>query len=313
MFEISGLVFVYLTAQFNQNIQIPPAIGDIGNAVVQSFGDEGAAVADWLFEAARGATAFYDIDTPVTLRKLADGDDEYLAARQIPRFDLYLSFTGGPLLDEIGHRFGARRPRALYCSCDPALHRPVRAEPRWELGYLGTYSADRQPILDALLVEPARRSPAGRFIVAGAQYPDDLRWPENVERRQHVAPDAHASFYCAQRYTLNITRADMVRAGWSPSVRLFEAAACGVPIISDAWPGIEQFFEPGREIRIANTSDEVLAILDGMTEPERVALAARARERVLRDHTATRRAASLEAMTWEALGRAVPAISERGT
>src|SRR5207253_6090561 len=104
---------------------------------------------------------------------------------------------------------------------------------RWDLGYLGTYSADRQPALDQLMLQPARRWPLGRWVVAGPQYPASLDWPSGVERLEHVSPDQHRGFYSAQRFTLNLTRAAMLRAGYSPSVRLFEAAACGTPIISD--------------------------------------------------------------------------------
>src|SRR5581483_548045 len=116
-----------------------------------------------------------------------------------------------------------------------------------DLSYLGTYSLDRQPVLERLLIEPARRAPQLRFAVAGAQYPDGIEWPANVERIEHVAPAEHPEFYASSRFTLNVTRADMVRAGYSPSVRLFEAAACGVPIISDYWQGLETFFQPGEE------------------------------------------------------------------
>src|SRR5438067_13454074 len=103
--------------------------------------------------------------------------------------------------------------------------------------------------------------PERRFAVAGPQYPDAIDWPTNVERIDHVPPAQHPRFYAASRYTLNITRADMVSAGWSPSVRLFEAAACAVPVISDIWPGIEELFVPGREIVLARGTDDVVAEL----------------------------------------------------
>lgn len=271
------------------------AIAHADAVVLGSYVPEGAAVADLVLDLGRGVRAFYDIDAPVTARKLARGEREYLGAEQVPRFDLYLSFTGGPLLDHLRRRFGARDARPLYCSCDPALHAPRPVEPaRWDLGYLGTFSADRQPALDRLLVEPARRLPDARFAVAGPLYPDGIAWPTNVERIVHVAPPAHAAFYCAQRFTLNVTRADMTEAGYSPSVRLFEAAACGAPIISDPWPGLDAFFTPGREILIARDTDEVLALLRDLPEPERRAVGERARVRALAEHTAARRAATLE-------------------
>jgi spore maturation protein CgeB len=255
--------------------------------VVQgSYVPDGVDVADFVLARAGGVTAFYDIDTPVTLEKLARGDREYLAPELIPRFDLYLSFTGGPFLETLG----ARRPTPFYCIADPALYRPTSARARWELGYLGTYSDDRQPKVDELLLEPARRLPDARFAVAGPQYPEEIEWPPNVQRFESLAPPAHPQFYAEQRFTLNVTRDDMVRAGWSPSVRLFEAAACAVPVVSDWWDGLDAFFEPEREILIAETADDVLRHL---REGDRT-VGERARERVLAEHTADHRAAELE-------------------
>jgi spore maturation protein CgeB len=272
---------------------------DADLVIVGSYVPEGVAVAEWALGEAEGVTAFYDIDTPVTLAKLARGDYEYLHPRLIPRFDLYLSFTGGPTLRTIEREYGAQKARALYCSFDPQQYAPADQEVRWDLGYLGTYSDDRQPVLERLLVEPARLWTRGRFIVAGPQYPDSIAWPPNVERIHHLPPHEHRAFYNRQRFTLNITRADMVRAGWSPSVRLFEAAACGVPIISDAWPGLDAFFDIGTEILIAHDTETVLRYLRQIPEAERRAIGARARQRVLREHTARHRAQELEAMMAE--------------
>jgi spore maturation protein CgeB len=176
--------------------------------------------------------------------------------------------------------------RALFCSVDPAAYPPLDRPKRWDLSYLGTYSPDRQPKLERLLLEPARRAPHLRFAVAGPLYPDDIAWPENVDRLEHVRPADHPAFYAESRFTLNVTRDDMVRAGWSPSVRLFEAAACGTPIISDAWDGLDALFRPGREIALAEGAADVLRALgdDGR------AIAAAARRRVLAEHTAAHRA-----------------------
>ncbi|HEX2264652.1 MAG TPA: glycosyltransferase [Solirubrobacterales bacterium] len=263
--------------------------------VVGSYVPEGVAVAEWVLEIAGGATAFYDIDTPVTLGKLRRGDEEYLSPELVGRFDLYLSFTGGPTLEALEEEFGARRAVAFHCLVDPEAYRPVEAETRWDLGYLGTYSDDRQPVLERLLIESARRAAGSAFAVAGPQYPEGTVWPDNVERIEHVAPGDHPAFYAAQRFTLNVTRAAMREAGWSPSVRLFEAAACGVPVISDRWDGLDRIFTPGEEILIADTADDVLAFLREVDEEERQAIAARARRRVLAEHTAARRCEQLEA------------------
>ncbi len=271
--------------------------GDIRTAdlvIVGSFLPEGTAVAEYVLSVAEGRTAFYDIDTPVTLEKLERGDDEYLRPDLIPRFDLYLSFTGGPTLMRLENAYGARRAVAFHCLVDPRSYVGTASRPVWELGYLGTYSPDRQPGLETLLLGPARILSDRSFVVAGAQYPDQLEWPRNVARIEHVAPPRHQAFYSAQRFTLNLTRAAMRQAGWSPSVRLFEAAASGTPIISDSWPGIEEFFTPGVEIIVADSAADVLRALVETPAAQRQAIAARARQRVLREHTAARRVDQLE-------------------
>ena len=269
-------------------------ISEADAVVLGSYVPEGVAVGRLVQDWARGATAFYDIDTPVTLAKLARGDEEYLSPALIPGFDLYLSFTGGPTLGLLERRYGARAARRLFCSVDPAAYRPAPGtRTRWDLSYLGTYSPDRQPALERLLVEPARRAPERRFAVAGPQYPAGIEWPANVERLEHVPPADHPAFYAASRFTLNVTRADMVRAGHSPSVRLFEAAACGTPILSDRWEGLDAILAPGAEIALADTPEDVLAALDWPEERRRT-VAQAARARVLAEHTAAHRAGELE-------------------
>jgi spore maturation protein CgeB len=262
--------------------------------VIGSFVPEGVAVAEWVLAHAGGAVAFYDIDTPVTLGKLRREDAEYLSPALVGRFDLYLSFTGGPTLGVLEEEFGARRALAFYCLVDPAAYRPLQETPYWDLGYLGTYSNDRQPGLERLLIEPARQMPEGDFAVAGPQYPEEIEWPENVERIDHIAPDDHPGFYASQRFTLNVTRAPMREAGWSPSVRLFEAAACAVPVISDRWDGLDQIFTPGEEILVADSPEDVVRYLAETGEDKRLALGERARARVLAEHTAERRCEQLE-------------------
>jgi len=262
--------------------------------VLGSFVPDGAILGDWITSTARGVTAFYDIDTPVTLKRLEAGDGGYISPTIIPRFDLYLSFTGGPTLQLVERMYGSPRARALYCAVDVDRHAPVDVAEKWTIGYLGTYSEDRQPLLQRLLIEPARRLPDDRFVVAGAQFPQDLRWPPNVEHFEHLAPGAHSGFYCSQRYALNLTRADMAARGYSPSVRLFETAACGVPVISDRWSGIETFFCPDREILIADSPNDVLRILRELQDAERREIAAAARARLLKEHTAEHRAIQFE-------------------
>jgi spore maturation protein CgeB len=284
------------------------AVRDADVVIVGSYVPEGAAIGRWVIRTARGVTAFYDIDTPVTLARLNNGGVDYLTRSLIPAYDLYLSFTGGPTLERLERELGSPCARALYCSVDPSLYYPDPVATRWDLGYMGTYSDDRQATIERLLLEPARRWPDGRFVVAGPQYPDGIAWPAGVARVSHLPPDRHRWFYNAQRFTLNVTRADMIRAGWSPSVRLFEAAACGTPIVSDAWPGLDTLFEPDREILIAGSAQDVLACLRDIGEGERRRIGAAARLRVLAQHTARQRAAELEAHIRFVLG-SEPAVA----
>ncbi|KAA0677574.1 CgeB family protein [Azospirillum brasilense] len=262
--------------------------------LVGSYVPDGVAVGRWAQETAQGIVAFYDIDTPVTLAKLDRGDEEYLTPALIPGYHVYFSFTGGPTLERLESRYGSPAARALHCSVDADAYAPLPTPKRWDLSYLGTYSPDRQPTLERLLLEPARRAPSLRFVVAGPQYPDGIAWPGNVERRHHVPPAEHPAFYAASRFTLNVTREDMIRAGHSPSVRLFEAAACATPIISDCWDGLDALLEPDRDIILARTSGDVLHALHQLDENARQAMGARARRRILEHHTAAHRAETLE-------------------
>jgi spore maturation protein CgeB len=278
------------------------AVAGADLVVLGSYVPDGVEIAEWALDAAGGAVAFFDIDTPVTLAKLAAGDGEYLVPELVPRFDLYLSFTGGPTLELLEERWGARRARAFHCVVDEDAYRPLAVERRWLLGYLGTYSGDRQPTVVRLLVRPAQALPEESFVVAGPQYPPELNWPPNVERVEHLPPADHPAFYAAQAFTLNVTRADMLRAGWSPSVRLFEAAACAVPVISDRWGGLDRFFVPGEEVLVVDDERDVVRYLAQVGEEERREMGERARRRVLAEHTAAHRAEELEAHANELAG-----------
>ena len=285
------------------------AIAAADAVIVGSYVPDGVAAGARVLDWARGTRAFYDIDTPVTLAALEAGTCAYLAAGQIRDYDLYLSFTGGPTLRRLERAYGAPAARALYCSVDPDAYPALDRPARYDLSYLGTYSPDRQPTLKRLLIEPARRAPDLRFAVAGPQYPADIDWPANVERIEHLPPDRHPDFYAASRYTLNVTRADMVRAGWSPSVRLFEAGACGTPVISDRWDGLDTLLVPEREILLPDGPEAVLAILRGRAEADRRSLGAAARAAILARHTAAARAEELERFLDEAGARSGSARS----
>ena len=272
--------------------------GDIQEAdlvVLGSYVPEGIGVGNLVLRTARGCKAFYDIDTPVTLARLEGAGTTYIERRQIPGFDLYLSFTGGPTLERLERRFGAQRARALYCSVDEELYSQDTLVARdYDLGYLGTYSDDRQPTVEELLLRPARSWREGRFVIAGAQYPESFETPPNVTRIVHLSPREHRGFYNRLRFTLNVTRRDMIDAGYSPSVRLFEAAACGTPIITDEWRGLSTIFSPGHEVLIARHARDVLLYLHDLSDGERVTIGERARRRVLQAHTSAHRAMELE-------------------
>lgn len=272
-------------------------LADTDVAMVTSYCPDGIAAAE-LVLASRSLKVFYDLDTPVTLERIESGDGvDYIGASGLRDFDIVLSFTGGRALIELRRRLGARRVVALYGSVDPDVHRPVAAREsyRADLSYIGTYAEDRQATLNALFLEPARRLPERRFLIAGAQYPPAFAWLPNLFFVRHIAPPDHPALYSSSRLTLNVTRRAMAQAGHCPSGRLFEAAACGTPIISDCWDGLETFFQPGEEILVAKQTSDVLAALE-LSDEQLARIAGRARQRAIGEHCAARRARQLEAI-----------------
>jgi spore maturation protein CgeB len=249
-----------------------------------------------ILEESRGVrSVFYDLDTPVTLGRLACGlPVDYLPPQGLADFDLVLSFAGGQALRALAEKLGARRVAPLYGHVDPEAHCPVPAREtyRSDLSYLGTYAADRQQALQHLFLESARLRPHLRFMLGGSGYPQGFPWTRNLYFVQHVPPSAHPAFFCSSRLTLNVTRADMAAMGHCPSGRLFEAASCGTPLLSDRWDGLEDFFTPGEEILTATTTQEALDALD-CTPDELRRIAERARARVLDEHTSAHRAHEL--------------------
>jgi len=265
-------------------------------AIVTSYCPDGRAASGIVLESRARTKVFYDLDTPVTLKQLDAGQDvPYLPRGGLGGFDLVLSFTGGRALERLRTQLGARRVAPLYGSVDPGTHRPVLPDPQWAAAcsYLGTWSADRQHALDMLFVEPARRHPEKLFVAGGSLYPAELAWPNNVARYEHVPPPAHPQFYCSSPITVSVTRGAMAELGYCPSGRLFEAAACGVPVLSDWFEGLDTFFVPGEEILIAREADEALA---AHSRNDLQMLGLRARKRALAEHSGTRRAAELVAL-----------------
>jgi spore maturation protein CgeB len=273
-------------------------LADADVAMVTSYCADGIEAARAVLDSPAQLRTFYDMDTPVTLDGVKQGRDvPYLPPEGLGGFDLVLSFTGGAALEQLRTRLGARRTAPLYGHVDPEVHRPVPAMegPRADLSYLGTYAEDRQAALDALFIDPARRMPDRRFVIAGAQYPHDFPWTDNVYFFRHLPPAEHPAFLCSSHLTLNVTRKAMAEMGFCPSGRLFEAAACGVPILSDMWDGLGAFFTPGEEILTARTTEEAMAAIS-LPRDELTRIAANARERTLAEHTSERRAMELEEM-----------------
>lgn len=264
-------------------------------AIVTSYCADGRAAAKLVLDHAPALRLFYDLDTPVTLAMLENGEPvPYVPEQGLGDFDLVLSYTGGRALDALRERLGARSAAPLYGHVDHHWHKPAPNEPWYsaDLSYLGTYAADRQQTVERLLIEPARSAPEAEFLVGGSAWPSQIEWPTNVRKLDHIPPSHHPSFFSSSRLTLNVTRADMARFGWCPSGRLFEAAACGAAMVSDTWEGLEHFFEPGEEILLATDSDDILAAID-LADADLRTIGERARERVLSEHTSLHRAKEL--------------------
>jgi spore maturation protein CgeB len=289
-------------------------LADADAAIVTSYCPDGVAATGLILDSTVPMRAFYDLDTPVTLARLAAGEEvAYLGPGGLGGFDLVLSYTGGRALEELRDRLGARRTAALYGSVDPGVHRPVPPDPgyRADLSYLGTFAVDRQAALEELFIGPARRLPEHRFVLGGACYPADFPWTKNIFFVRHLPPVEHPAFFSSSRLTLNVTRAAMATMGYCPSGRLFEAAACGTPVLSDVWEDLDSFFAPGREILLARDGTDVEAAL-GMDDGELHRIGRAARERVLEEHTADRRAEELVELLGGSPARDVEAVPRPG-
>lgn len=264
-------------------------------AIVTSYCPDAVAASALIPSRRNLLRVFYDLDTPVTLGRIARGEEvEYIAPGGLAGFDLVLSYTGGRALDELKTRLGAKRTAPLYGSVDPASHKPVEAIDRYlaDLSYLGTWAADRQQRLEQLFISAATRLRERRFLIGGSLYPREFPWTDNIHFIDHVPPAEHPAFYSSSRVTLNVTRDSMASYGYCPSGRLFEAAACGVPILSDDWEGLDTFFQPGKEILVARSTEEAVEALN-KPPGELAAIAAAASSRVRSEHTALRRAQQL--------------------
>jgi spore maturation protein CgeB len=280
---------------------------DADAVIISSYYPDAQAAGRLLRECARPLRVFYDLDTPITLARLKDGESVfYIGPDGLGDFDLVLSFTGGAaVFREFRRLAGARHIEALYGHVDPEIHRPAPPQPHYraDLSYLGTYSPDRQQALESLFVSPASARLNCRFLIGGAQYPQDFPWSSNIFFVRHLPPSEHPAFFASSRLTLNVTRKPMAEMGWCPSGRLFEAAACGAPLLSDVWDGIDDFFEPGRELLLARDGKDVLEALE-RPDCELQNMAARARDRTLDQHSSAKRASDLIALLERAPQRA---------
>jgi spore maturation protein CgeB len=267
-------------------------------AIVTSYCPDARSAAQLMSGRPHLLRVFYDLDTPVTFGRVERGEAvEYVPPDGLAAFDLVLSFTGGRALDGLKSLLGARRTAPLYGSVDPACHKPVESVGRYaaDLSYLGTYAADRQQRLEQLFIGAATKLRDRRFLIGGSLYPREFPWTDNVYFIDHVPPAEHPAFYCSSRVTLNVTRDSMARYGYCPSGRLFEAAACGVPILSDDWEGLDAFFRPGKEVLVARSTEEALQVLN-KPACELAEIAAAANARVRSEHTAQQRARELIAI-----------------
>lgn len=299
LFEIDGGRLLLFSCWEDVRSIANTELRDADAAIVTSYCPDAIAAADLIHNQDRAVSIFYDLDTPVTLARIEAGEAvPYIPSDGLKRFRVVLSFTGGQsLFERYRRRLDAGDIHPLYGHVDADVHRPVAPQPHYraDLSYLGTYSGDRWRALEALFIEPARMQPGRRFLIGGAQYPADFPWSPNIYFVRHLPPSEHAPFFASSRLTLNVTRQAMANMGWCPSGRLFEAAACGTPLLSDSWPGIEDFFEPGEEILLAQSGTQTVAVLD-MTDAELGRIARRARERTLEQHSSSRRASQLVAL-----------------
>jgi spore maturation protein CgeB len=274
--------------------EVARCLADAGAAIVTSSCPDSRAAAAEVLASGAAVKVFYDLDACLTHSEVGRAARAGLLPEgALGGFDLVLSSAGGPALGVLERELGARRVATLYGWVDPELHRPrpsVEAY-RGHLSHLGRYSAELKAPLEKLFVEPALRAPKRRFVLGGPRYPAELSSPSNVRLLPYVDPAEQAAFFASSPATLSVTAPATAERGWCPSTRLFEAAACGVPALCEAWQGLGEFFEPGREVLVVDSSSAVLEALDAR---EALALVGqRARARALAQHTANHRADEL--------------------
>jgi spore maturation protein CgeB len=263
----------------------------------------GVGVHDALLEAAvldlRGegcVVAFWDVDAPATLARLEeDAHDPFRPL--VGRYDVVFTYGGGDPVVRAYEAFGARACHPIYNGVDPSTHHPVPPDDAFaaDLAFLGNRLPDRERRVEGFFLEVAERLPERRFLLGGSGW-DDKPMPHNVRSLGHVYTRDHNAFNVSPTAVLNVSRESMARMGFSPATRVFEAAAAGACLVSDAWEGIETFFEPGRELLVARSGDEVAEHVERLTPEEARRIGAAARRRALAEHTYDRRALEVEAL-----------------
>jgi spore maturation protein CgeB len=243
------------------------------------------------------AVIFWDVDAPATLERIRQAADDPFAAH-IPRYDLILTYGGGPPVTAAYRALGARDCIPIYNALDPATHYSVPPEPEFaaDLSFLGNRLPDREDRVHEFFFKPAARLPHHTFLLGGSGWDAHLPALANVRYAGHVYTHQHNAFNCSARLVLNINRGSMARFGYSPATRIFEAAGAGATIISDAWEGLERFFEPGREILVAETGEDVADYLTRWSDAQIRAVGEAAAKRVLAEHTYAQRAAEVDAL-----------------
>lgn len=239
---------------------------------------------------------FWDVDAPATLARMqADPTDPL--RHLVPDFDLVLTYGGGEPVVADYLALGARGCVPIYNALDPETHFPVAADPRFEadLGFLGNRLPDREARVEAFFLDAAGRLPRRAFLLGGSGW-QDRALPANVRHLGHVYTADHNAFNCSTRAVLNISRESMARCGFSPATRVFEAAGAAACLITDAWPGVEHFLEPGTEVLVAEDGAAVAAHLDALDPARARAIGQAALRRVLAHHTYAHRAAQVEAL-----------------
>jgi len=267
---------------------------------------EGARIADAILALREPLRVFYEWDTPGTLERLTYGGLEYLRALQLPDFDLILSRTGGSSLSALEMDYGARMALPLFPCVDPEqfFRLPARPQLRCELSYVDGYSLEKQVQLESMVIAAAKQRPSWKFLLAGPPRPAGLAWPKrgqggskfpkNVRRVESMTREDRPALYSSSRLTLNLSGKAAAEWGFCPSSQLFEAAACGTPLLTTGFAGLESFFEPGVELLVAADAVDVIAGME-RSDASLASMARRAHERTLDEHTGYHRALAMVA------------------